>query len=121
MITFEDMVKGHEELLEILETIDEDPAIEAELTRLSQVPSPVECYAGASRLIYENRDGLDLALLNWGARAGATCAENSFYGMAEEGVVIHDELMILAPMAVEEPAPEEPVAPSVVEEPVAVA
>jgi hypothetical protein len=102
MITFEDMIKGRKELLEILDTIDEDPAIEAELTRLLQVPSPVECYAGASRLIYENRADLDVTLLNWGARAGATCAVNGFYSMTDEGVVIYDELLILAPHPVVE-------------------
>lgn len=92
MITFEDMVKGREELLVILSEVEADAAIESELARLSQVASPVECYAETARLIYANRDTLPKELLDWGARAGATCSVNAFYGMTEEGKQIYEAL-----------------------------
>lgn len=95
MTPFEDMICGRDELRTLIETLEADAAIEAQLLVLLDTPSPVVCYAEAARLIYENRDTLPVEMLQWGAKAAATCSINGFHGMQVEGATMHDELTAL--------------------------
>lgn len=95
MSGFENMVAGREELYELLVVYEIDQELAERLTALTQ-GSPVDCYAVGFELVYNARETMPQAFLDWAVKAAHMVQENGFHGKVDLAGVVIAELTPVA-------------------------